>query len=384
MSLTDFVSPLNADEFGISTRSVNTYHNLVKKNTGEFPSLDDTDIVLLGVNELRNKSGEYLSPGMASTSTALRRQFYRLFKGKYDVKIADIGNIEAGNSFSDTAVALEETVKSLLEMKKTVIVFGSHKELVPSHYKAFESTSKALNLSVLDAYLDLDETPGQESYLTQIIKHTPGFLFNISHIAGQMYLNEPGYLTLMDAMLFDVSRLGLVRKNLADAEPFLRNADMITVNASAIKQADFPAQLDGSSNGLLSEEICALMRFAGLGNQVRSLGIYDFISDLDTGDQSAKLAAQMLWHFIDGFYHRVDENPLQNENDFMRYRVAFQNSSTNEMVFHKSLITERWFMEVTSNFHKNVFTLPCSYSDYQAACSGDIPERWMKATQKLM
>jgi hypothetical protein len=171
-----------------------------------------------------------------------------------------------------------------------------------------------------------------------------------------MYLNEPGAPKLMDAMLFDVCRLGIIRKNMTDTEPIFRNADLVCVNASSIKQSDFPAQLTGSANGLLSEEICALMRFAGLGNTVRSVGFYDYISDLDTGEQSSKLAAQMIWHFIDGFYNRVEESPLQNENDFVRYRVAMHSNTSNEMVFYKSATTERWFMEVTSNFHQKSYS----------------------------
>ena len=384
MTFKDFLAPLNVDDFGTENSPVNTYYSQVHKNITAFPDLENIDIVIFGVNELRNTKNQYLAPGISYSADALRRQFYKLYKGNYEVRIADLGNIEAANGFNDSAFAFQETVRQLLELNKTVIVFGTHRELITAHYKGFETTTKTLNLAVLDAYLDLSELENEESYLTRIIKHTPEYLFNISHIGSQMYLNEPGAAKLMDAMLFDVCRLGVVRKNLTDTEPIFRNADMVCVNTPAIKQVDFPAQLNGSANGLLSEEICALMRFAGMGNKVRSLGIYDYISDLDTGEQSSKLAAQMLWHFIDGFYNRVDENPLQNEHDFIRYRVALHSNNTNEMVFYKSTITERWYMEVTSNYHKNSFTLPCSYSDYQSACNGDIPERWMKATQKLM
>ena len=315
MTFKDFLAPLNAEDFGADQGPANTYHNQVQKYLTEFPNLDDVDIVLLGVNELRNTSHQHLTPGIGYSADALRRQFYKLFKGTYHVKIADIGNIESSNSFNDSAFALQETMKRLLELKKTVLVFGTHQELIASHYKGFETTTKALNLATLDAYLNLSELKNEESYLTQIIKHTPEYLFNLAHLGSQMYLNEPGGVNLMDAMLFDVCRLGIVRKNLTDAEPFFRNADLVCVNVSCIKQADFPAQLRGSANGLLSEEICALMRFAGLGSTVRSLGIYDYFSDLDTGEQSSKLAAQMLWHFIDGFYNRVDENPLQKSKN---------------------------------------------------------------------
>lgn len=384
MTFTDFLKPLNAAEFGTAQAPANTYFHLTRKYIDTFPSLDEADIVLLGINEYRNRKGDFLTPGMSSPADSLRREFYKLFRGNYTPRIADIGTIDAGNRFIDTEIALEETVKALLEMKKTVLVFGTHSELLPAHFKAFESTTKALNLCVADAYIDLNESAENESYLTRIIHHTPGFLFNVSHLASQMYLNEPGYVQLMDAMLFDVARLGIIRNNVADAEPFLRNADLVSFHASSVKLTDFPAQLAGSANGLLSEDACALMRFAGLGNQVRSAGIYDYWSDLDNGQQGAKLAAQMLWHFIDGYYHRVNENPLTNENDFIRYQVPLKGSDTDVLVFYKSCLTERWFMEVASNYHTGVFMLPCAYSDYITAGKGDIPDRWLKATQKLM
>ena len=105
MTFKDFLSPLNAEEFGGNSGSVNLYRNQIYRYIDQFPNLEDVDIVLLGVNELRDRNNNFLTPGISFSADALRRQFYRLYKGNYDVKVADIGNINAGNSFSDSAFA---------------------------------------------------------------------------------------------------------------------------------------------------------------------------------------------------------------------------------------------------------------------------------------
>ena len=59
MTFTDFLAPLDADNFGSDNGQVNTYHSQVKKHITEFPDLDDIDIVMLGVNELRNRNNQH-------------------------------------------------------------------------------------------------------------------------------------------------------------------------------------------------------------------------------------------------------------------------------------------------------------------------------------
>ncbi len=57
------------------------------------------------------------------------------------------------------------------------------------------------------------------------------------------------------------------------------------------------------------------------------------------------------------------------------------------MNFWKSKKSDRWWMEVpvsrSKRNQKKFHIIPCSYHDYQLACSEEVPERWMKTYAKL-
>ena len=57
------------------------------------------------------------------------------------------------------------------------------------------------------------------------------------------------------------------------------------------------------------------------------------------------------------------------------------------IVFYKSKFTEKWWMEVGhhrpgARYARNTM-VPCSYSDYQTATKGEVPERYISAMAKL-
>jgi hypothetical protein len=46
--------------------------------------------------------------------------------------------------------------------------------------------------------------------------------------------------------------------------------------------------LDASPNGLFGDEACALARYAGMSDQLMSIGFYDFNPDFDKSNITAK------------------------------------------------------------------------------------------------
>ena len=72
---------------------------------------------------------------------------------------------------------------------------------------------------------------------------------------------------LIDKLYFDAHRLGEVRSCMEDAEPVIRNADMISVDVSAIRFPDAPGSHNESPNGFYGDEACQLMRYAGMSDK---------------------------------------------------------------------------------------------------------------------
>jgi hypothetical protein len=138
---------------------------------------------------------------------------------------------------------------------------------------------------------------------------------------------------------------------------------------------------------LFAEEACQLARYAGQSDLVDSFGIYGCNTSLDVREQSAQLAAHIAWYFIDGVYSRQQDQPKENDDDYIKYTIHFKENQY-EMSFWKSKKTEHWWMEVPAGSktrnQKKFHLIPCSYNDYQMACREELPERWIKAYHKLL
>ena len=58
-----------------------------------------------------------------------------------------------------------------------------------------------------------------------------------------------------------------------------------------------------------------------------------------------------------------------------------------ELIFWKSKKSDRWWMELPygdKEKYGRQQLVPCSYSDYMKACDEELPDRWMKAFDKLV
>ena len=162
---------------------------------------------------------------------------------------------------------------------------------------------------------------------------------------------------------------------------------MMAMNINCIKASDAPGQSDASPNGFSGEEACQITRYAGMSNELSSFGLYEINPSFDINNQTSKLAAQMIWYFIEGFYNRKNDYPATESKDYMIYRTTSK-SGNHEIVFYRNILTDRWWMEVPypteRSEHSGKFLVPCTYADYQIAMKDEIPDRWMKTYQKLL
>lgn len=350
-----------------------------------YPESQTFDIAILGVNEDRFKP-EY--EGCALAPNKVRKEFYALIKPRNDLKIIDLGNIQAGNSISDTHFALKQVLNPLLAKKTVVLIIGGSQDLIAAQYAAYQGNYQNMHVLLVDAKVDVHthENNLENNYLPRIIAHEPGYLFNITQAGYQSYYVEPETYDAFERMNFDMMRLGSLRGNMQEIEPFCRNANMLGFSMQAIRAADAPAQLKPSPNGFGGEEACQLCRYAGMSNDVMSAGFYDLNPNADINNITSSLLAQMLWYFVEGYANRRNDYPVAESNDYITYRTNSKNL-THEVVFYKSKLSNRWWMEVPypreRSAQEGKFLVPCSYKDYQTALNDELPDKWMKTFQKL-
>jgi hypothetical protein len=223
--------------------------------------------------------------------------------------------------------------------------------------------------------------------LSKIILYQPNYLFNFSNIGYQTYFVDPAAIELMQKLFFDSYRLGLVRSNMEETEPIVRNADIVSFDISAVRKSDAPGNYNAGPNGFSGEEFCQIARYAGLSDKVSSVGFYEYNPDYDNRAVTASLVAQAIWCFIDGVTHRKNDLPSSLNPNFLKYRV-FISENKHEIVFYKSNKSDRWWMEVPYPNNKSKYErhhlVPCSYADYHIACNEGMPDRWWQTYQKLI
>ncbi|NCD41568.1 MAG: arginase [Bacteroidia bacterium] len=392
MELSVYFDPVGLQKMEIfsSRRPRMMDYCIIHSDEQGFPDLEGVQIALIGVPEER---GNVNNTGCAGAPDKIREQLFQLFPAHWKIRLADLGNIKKGHSLNDTFFAISAVCGELLKNNITPVLLGGSQDITWATYKSYEELGQIINIVSVDSRFDLgeeDSAISAQSYLSKILLHQPNYLFNYTNIGYQSYYVDNDAVNLMSKLLFDTYRLGVVRADMEEVEPIVRNADMLSVDISAIRKAEAPGNKNAGPNGFYGEEICQIMRYAGLSDKLSCLGIFEYNPEYDDNHQTAMLIAQMIWYFLEGFSHRKNDFPYRDKDksDYLKYVVPVENH-TEDLIFYKSKKSDRWWMEVqcTANVkarYERHYMVPCSYQDYQAACANDIPERWWMVYQKLM
>lgn len=338
-----------------------------------IPDLDTANIVLLGAPEERGYGVGGKKNG--SSADVIRKEFYRLFYWHTEIRIADVGNVQSGDTLVDSYAALKTVLSELLNAQKTIIILGGSHDLTYAQYKAYAAHHYIVEMTMADALIDLQEesTVKAESFLMDMLTEQPNYIRHYNHLGFQSYFVHPRMLETLDKLRFDCYRLGKIRENIEEAEPVLRNTDLFSLDINVIRHTDAPASTL-SPNGFTGEEACALSKYAGMSSQLSSYGIYGYRPERDHEQLTAKQIAQMLWYFVDGRAVRDKEAQLEERDAFWEFHIAFADIDT---VFLKSKKTGRWWMQLPGKEF-----VPCAYSDYLLASNNEIPERWLRHQER--
>jgi arginase family enzyme len=348
-----------------------------------IPDLDDVDIAIIGVLENRNDIN-YI--GEEFQLNEIRKSFYGLFPGSWNTTIADLGDINKGESVEDTYFAIKTAISLLVKKNIIPIILGGTQDLTYPNYRAYDNLIPMVNIVNVDCQFNLGDSTKpikNNSFVGKIILDKPYNLFNYATIGYQTYFNSQEEIDLMDSLYFESYRLGQVSKDITIVEPVLRDANIVTIDLTSVKGAEVSLNQKFSPNGLDGKEICAIARYAGISNKVTSFGIYEYKPSKDD-DITSMLISQMLWYFIEGVNYRVKDDDFSDDRNYQKFITLVESE---ELVFYKSNKTGRWWIEIPflseiNNKLKRHTLLPCMHQDYLDACNNIVPERWYKAFQK--
>ena len=382
--LNDFLDSIEKNELLESNKSwseQNLGHVVVFNQKDEWEN-EDIKLAILGVPEDRTSID---NTGCGGGTMHIRKELYHLFVHDSLPGIVDLGDVKQGNTIKDTQAALTEVLNQLFDKRIAVIIIGGGQDLSYGQFKAYENRIHSIDLAIIDEKIDIEQSEEihSGSFLWHIIMNEPNYLFSCTHLGHQLFYNNPKSIDMLNSLSYDTFRLGEMKQDIFEMEPYLRNADMVSFDISAIRSSDAPANAVTSPNGLNGEEACQLARFAGFSNKVSSIGIYEFNPYFDQNKQGAKQVSQMIWYFIEGFCNRKENDyPSENNQDFTKYIVKLE-SVEYELIYWKSSFSNKWWMEIPQKGMKHSKYIPCSYKDYENAMKDELPDRWMKAYTAL-
>ncbi|WP_179343923.1 formimidoylglutamase [Winogradskyella ursingii] len=352
-----------------------------KKNG--IPDLDGVQLAIIGVQENRNDVN-YM--GAKLNFDAIRKTLYTLFPGNWHTTLADLGDIEPGETVEDTYFAIRTAINVLVEKEVIPIILGGSQDLTYANYRAYDNLLPMVNIVNVDTNFDLGDANlpvKNNSYVGKVIVEQPYNLFNYTTIGYQTYFNSQEEIDLIEKLYFEAYRLGEVSANINMVEPLLRDAHIVSVDLKSVRAAEVSDNQKYSPNGFSGKEICSISRYAGISNKVSSFGIYEY-QNSQNDSATSMLLSQMIWYFIEGVNCRVKDDDFLNKNNYQKYNVLVEDD---ELIFYKSLKTGRWWIEIpflpdVNNKLKKHTLLPCMHIDYLQATKGEIPERWYKAFRK--
>ena len=386
MDLTILFSPIDEALYaGISSPS--SFFRNIHAFTDKMPDYRGAHIAIFGMNEQRGTQGR---EDVVSAPDEIRKKLYKLKKGTGSYRIVDLGNLKLGHDLNESYVRVSEVCRMLLEHNVLPVIIGGSHDLDYGQYAAYETMDKLVSLLNIDAFLDLEEkgeSTDSRHHIHKILLHEPNYLFSYTHLAYQTYLIDPQSVSVLEKLYFEAFRVGQVRTNIQEMEPVVRNADMLSFDISAIRSSDAPGNSNAQPFGLTGEEACQICWYAGLNEKLSSIGFYEYNPALDdVHKKTASVIATMIWYFVEGYYNRKQELNFKS-NDFMKYTVAMP-VEPEVISFYKSKFSEKWWMEIPyaggrEKYSRNSI-VPCSYSDYEVALKGEVPDRYINTLAKLI
>lgn len=362
-----------------------SFSHHISVHTPDLPirELDRYQVAIVGVAEDRNGCVR----GSSEAPDTVRSKLYQLVKINRGIRIYDLGNIKEGDSVNDTYFAMRDVLLELSERGIASVILGGTQDLSRGVFLALEKQEGLHHILTIDSMLDF--TGGGDgltsrNYLDQLLEPGKKEQFSFTNLGHQACFVTDNQLTQLEKSYLESIRLGEARTNIRHAEPLIRDSKFISIDMGAVRHSDAPGTSISSPNGFLGEELCQIARYAGLSEQVGIVGFFELYPAADLNGQTAHLEAQAVWYFLDGLAHRIRENPVDTPEHIKKFIVNL-NAAGHDITFHKSTLSERWWMEipVKNRVTGHNFFVSCSYEDYQQACNQEIPERWWRYLHRL-
>lgn len=355
---------MNFEDFIIPPRKVRTENwQIGDRITNE---IKEDSIVLLFLSDYRGANGDADSQEF----TQIRREFYKLSQLDFDIPIVDLGDLVSGKTPQDSHYILQEVLSACHYKHAIPIIVGGSNDFALSLFSALSFHQKDINYTQISNVVSLkqDEEIHESNFLSKILGSKNFSIKNYHHLGYQKHLNEMDSVKLIKEVQFDIIRLAEMMNSTEKTEPYFRKADLVTINCDAVESFNEAFSINPQVNGLNKREVCAYMKEIGLGEKLKSVGIfnYNIYSDSQLNHQ---LLAQMLWYLIEGINIQRSH---PKEKSFETFFVLIKDE---QYAFKRDVFSNLWYFGEDENIDN---CIPCSRSDFDEAKKGFLSSRFTR------
>ncbi|AKH96510.1 formimidoylglutamase [Elizabethkingia anophelis] len=331
------------------------------------PEIREGGIALIFCSDERGSGGT----ATPKNFTEVRKQLYQLSRHDWEIPIADLGDFISGKTPENTHFALQELLTYCLRKHVLPIVVGGSNDISYSLFSAINHIYKNLTYVQINNMLSLDhseESLTEKNFLAKILSSEINPVGKYHHLGFQKHSNEYDAVKLMNEVNFDIIRLAEMMNSTEPIEPYFRKADLVTISCNAIESIAEPFSVQPQVNGLNRREICAYMKEAGLSENLKSIGIFNY-QTVSKNYLNQQLLAQMIWYLLEGI-NIQRSHPKERE-----YETFWIMIGDHEVAFKRDTFSNLWYFGKSPNISE---CLPCAKSDFENAKAGHLNSRLLR------
>lgn len=331
----------NLDDFFVPDEISLSQENNIVKSLSEYLSKSSKD---------KNNVAFFSITNQAATSI-------RATLSSYTFEFKNINLFDFGILLSNDEKQINTIIACLNKNKTAVVILGSF----------------FFNPSISNCFIAPHFKRLQPFLESQKSSNNPNLIHSV--IGYQAYLSTRDSLVSLEEFGIDHKRLGLAKSKMESLEPIIRGSKRLAFDLDALRYSDFPSSHSQNPSGFFTFEACKIARYAGLSESMNTLLLTGFSPR--KGDKvSLHTIAQIIWYFIEGVNNRLNDYPNSTVN-LKEFVVQIQ-ESTSAIIFWKSSLSGRWWLQTSSSTSNIPQLVPCSYQEYLDTCEGNLPDLLFK------
>ncbi len=285
---------------------------------GQEVTDNDPEAVLIGFPSDKGVQINGGRPGASEAPSAIRDQLYKMTPSAeyyepfvdYITNCCDLGDLKVRGEIEKDQQNLGEIVAGYLERDIVPVIIGGGHETAFGHFLGYAQSRLSASIFNMDAHADVRELKKGQSHsgssFREALEHdsqcaetylVAGLQPHSTARAHLEFIKEKGghYLFRDETNITSIS--GLFHNHESDRL-------MITFDMDAVDQSQAPGVSAPCANGLPADLWLTSAYLAGRNKQVTSFDLSEVNPLHDRDNQTVKLAALTIWHFLLGLSQR--------------------------------------------------------------------------------